>query len=452
MKTKRFMQFFAPADAGTSAAPLDGPIADATTIDPLTYEPPAGEDILKYVEGADDAKPPEGTVKPAPVAKPDAKPEDTNKPADDKKPAADKKPADDKKPDATKTADDKSPAAQMRARIEELQTKNSDLEKQLGAAKSDTRVAELTKRIEENDKALASARAEQEQTQRKLLAHNPMVSKRLQDMRDAFNKEYAAAVELVPEMKGEYQHLLNEFGALPRDGADYADKLKAFRAKLKETYGDDTATVLDAIRKGHEFRKNHAAAADEVQRDAEKILFEAEREKWDTSNKRLESDYDKFFEPPADAATSDPLNTKLFMQNFEKDFVEPGEAKRVNTAIKAYVGEIFNGLRPRTPADFPGMDEKAAKGEMDKMNAAMAEKLALAPEVVATCMKFAAYGRALIAQNAQYREELAKYRKATPPDPTKKTGDDKKPAEGSTANLDEIQMPSADEIAASIGE
>jgi len=443
---KRFMQFFMPdAPAGSSgAAAVDTTIAPTGEIDPLTYEPPNEVDVQKWAEKEDDSAPPEGTT----TAKPPVDDPTKVKPPEQKPPEA--KPPEAKKPEPPKPE----PAAQLRDRLKQLEEKSADLEKQLEAAKTDKRVDELNAKIADNDKKMAEVERQKIAAEKKLEAYNPHVNKRLAEMRSKFNDNFNDVLESVPSLKGDYQKLLDQYQELPHGKENYAEKLAEFKASLRERFEDDAPTAFDMIRKGVAFRRDYAKAADEVASESGKILFEEDRAKWESGHKNVETGYDKWFEPPADAESVDPFNTKLFLKKFEAEVIEPAERERVNSSIKGYVDRVFNGAQPRTAADFPGMPEEAARAEMNKINAQIESERASAPEVMAVCMKMAAYGRALIAQNATLRERLAAKNGSAPPDPTKEGVTKKKEGEGGAGDHDVLTMelPSAESIAAAIGE
>ena len=414
---------------------------------------------LEQFLSEDGGEAPVGTVTAPPVKKDDKKPEGTP-PADDKKPKPDDKKA------ATPPADDKSkaptddlatlPADKLRDRLKQLRTEKEKLEGDLAAAKSDKRIDELSKKLETNEKAMADRQRELDSVSRKLLIHNPLVNKRLVELRDKFNSDYKSTIEVIPELEPHYRALVDEFVELPRGKEGYAEKLKAFRMKLKEQFGDDAATAFEAVRKGHEFRQTHSKLADEISRDAEKIEFQERRKSWDESHSRIETEYPKWFEAPADAATTDPYHPLLFLNEFEKA-LDPKESSKVNNSIRSYVDRVFNGVQPRTKDDFPGMDDEGVQAELDKLEARVEKDRASAPALFARTLKIAAYFRPLIADIQRLRGLLKEKESAAPPDPTKNPGttaaDKDKPDGGNGAdNLLEYEPPTPAEVAAGINE
>lgn len=454
MKT-RPMFFFANEGAATGAPGSSGAAAVTTTITPpaaagagdgggaddldvLNYVPPSTDDISKFIQDGkeSDAGPVGKTEAPKVEEKPAAKPEE--KPGE-KPPAKSEEPA--------------PPAAQLRKRLSELEAEKTRLEGELSVAKSDKRVEELTNKLTAQEKAIADKEKAIAETERKLLVHNPLVSKRLVELRDKFNADYNSTLEIVPNLKGDYKGLVDEFASLPRGKDEYGQKLKDFRAKLREKFDDDAGTVFDAVRKGFDFMNNHAKLADEVQRDAERLEFEARNEEWSKSHESIDKQWNDWFTPPADAAATDPYNHNLFLQKFEAG-MDKAEVERVNGALKSFVDRVFNGAQPRTAKDFPGMTEAQVREELGNIESRVAKDREDAKRILAVGAKLLTYFRPFIADWQKMKARAEGKAEGAPPDPTGKSGVAAKPgtaaAEDENSDIMDAEFKSAEEIAAEI--
>lgn len=401
-----------PASGGAAAA-LDGPITapkvetggggGSGEVDIANYTPPAVS-IDDFLDGAPTKK---------------------EEPAKKEQPAKKEEPAKKEDAPAKKELAPDAPAAQLRSRLKELetelQTKTSDLQKQLEAARSDKRVEELTRKIQETEGREATARKEREEIERKLLVHNPLVSKKLAELRESYNREWSETMEVVPSLKPVFRQLLDEFADLPRGKEDYPDRLSAFKKKLREQFEDDQPAVFDALRKGLKFREDHSRMADEIQRDAANIEFTERRSAWEKESGEFEKEYPNFFEPPADAADKDPLNARLFMKRFESG-LPPEEIQKVDGNIKTFLNRLLYGAQPRQRSDFPELDDAAAVAEIKRIDSLVAEDRQKAKQLLPLALKFLMYARPLIAQVIKDRDVADKKRKAAPPDPTRTPG------------------------------
>lgn len=427
----------APGSSGAAALTAEiSPTGDADGIDPLSYVPPSTDDLEKFIKGdeGDDAKGPLGKE-----GEPPAKPDPKAPVKKDPEPKVDPKP--EPKPDDT------APASQLRGRLKQLEEEKTRLETELAGARSDKRVEELTARLAEKETAIAAKEKAVADAERKLMVHNPLVSKRLGEMSEAFNKDFASVSEMIPALQPNYRALVDEFEAMPRGKPEFAQAIKDFRERLRETYEHDANTVFEQVRKGVEFRRKYAETADEVQRDAESMIFEETKKQWQENTGKVEKQYDDWFKPPADAEANDPYNHNLFLQNFEKA-MPPEEVKRINGNIKAYVARVFNGPQPRTKADFPGMDDAAiqkAMGEIDSKSKAERDDAA---RIMAIGVKLITYFRPLIAEWQKNKARAGERTEAAPPDPTRKDGTRPAANEEDVLNL---EMPSPEDIAAAVG-
>lgn len=461
---REYMRFRMPdaGGGGGGASVVDPPAGGADEImDPLTYNPPAPADIETFLNAPEGTEPPKGTTDPAkpPPAKKEEPPvakgteKDGAQKAAAEKAAAEKvateKAAADKKVAEAKAAADKKAgegpgAKNLREQLTKLETTNADLQKQLEAAKSDTRIADLTKRIEGNESAIKEKEAAIADRDRKLLIHNPHVAKPLNDLKEAFNKEHAGFIDAVPTLEGEYRAMLDEFEALPRGTAEYAEKLAAFRANIKEAFGDDHQTVYDALRRGLRFRQEYGAEFKKVQATAIEEDFKGRRGEWESAHKEIDTEFSKWLEPPADYETTDPLNPVAFMKKFE-ELMPADQVGRTNANMKRIIDLAFNGAQPKTKADFVGMDDAQIEQELAAQGKQVQEARALAKRTLAVGGKVLAYLRPILAEYAKMRDKIAELTKSAPPDPSKTPGSES--AGGGEDDLLNYEPPAVSESA-----
>lgn len=418
-----FLEGDKESSGGGGTAVVDAPPPGGDTFDPLTYTPPGAEALQKFVEGTE-VTPPAGTV--TPLETPPKKEEPPVEPP--------------KKEEAPKPVEKKQkeePASQLRGRLKELETEKTRLETELQAAKSDTRVTELTKKLEENEKRIAEREEALSEVKRKLSVYNPLAHEKLVTMRDEFNAEFKGWTEEVPALEPVYRSLVDEFAGLPRGTAEFADKLREFRGKIREDYSEDADLVLSAIKKGYEFRTKHAKAAEEIQRDGEKHEFESMKTRWQAQRDELDKEWAGYFTPPADAETVDPYNHQLFMKRFE-EVLPKEEVEKIDKNLKGFVDRVFNGAQPRTKADFPGMSDEQVKSELDAIEQRVASERKEAKRILAIGAKMLYYFRPWIADYEKLRARAAGRAEAQPPDPTGKDG--VKPA-GKSDDLMEYKPP-----------
>lgn len=424
---RRFPIFFAGegAGGGGGTAVLEKPItppavAGAEDFDPMSYEPPSPDEVQKFVEGAD-LDMPKGTV--TPLEKPKTETPEV-KPPEEKK-------EEQPKP-APKAPTEKEPASQLRGRLKELETERDKLKTELEAAKTDTRIEELNKKITENERRVAEKEEALKKATRKLQVYNPLLAEPLVKLRDAFNVEYKGFVDEVPGLDRAYKGLLDEFEALPRGKDEYGDKLKEFRGRVRDEYGEDGQTVLDAIKKGFEFRKKHSHMAEEVQRDGERLEFEATRNQWQSQRDELDKEWAGYFAPPADAETVDPYNHQLFLKKFE-EVLPKEEVEKIDRNLKGFVDRVFNGAQPRTKDDFPGMSEEQVQQELAAMEERVGKERKDAKRILAVGAKLLYYFRPWISEYQKLRARAEGKAEAQPPDPTGKSG-----VKPSTVEADEL--------------
>lgn len=373
---------------------------------------PGEIDIMNYVaptptndifEGEDDPTPPPAAKKQEPSKKADPSP-------------------DAKKPATPAPLADNAPANLIRARLKEVEStsaaKIAELERQLGEAKSDPRIDQLTKRLEAAQKEYEAAGKQRDDYESKLLVHNPHVSKKLRELESSFNEDWKATMEIVPGLQPQYRQLLDEFAALPRGKDDYAEKLQSLKAKLREDFAEDMPTVFAALQKGLKFRQDHAKMGEDIQRDARGMMHAEQEKSWKEKHEAFEKEYPTYFEPPVDAADKDPLNVKYFLKEFEAGLPKE-EVEKVNHNVKLFVDRVLHGAQPRRREDFPDLDDKGAKAEMDRIEGLVGEDRQKARALFSLSLKWMMFARPVIAEIMRQKKEGKKERDATPPDPTK---------------------------------
>lgn len=420
----------APSGSSGSTAASDT-ITPDNGFDPSTYEAPDVGAIDKFIESEGRGEAPLGKnagAKPAEEKKEVEKP--VEKPADEKKP-------EEKKPDQQKEP----PAAQLRNRLRELEGERDKLNAALEAAKGDKRVEELTAKLAEKEAAIAEKEKAVASVQRQLEAHNPLVSKRLTEMSKKLNADLEPTFEMVPDLERDYKGLIEEFESLPRGKEGYAEKLREFRDRLRDKFGDDAQTAFDAVRKGVQFRVEYGAAAAQIQADAAGAIFSEQREQWQKGNTRIEQDFAKWFEPPADAETTDPYNANLFLKKFREQM--PADAvKEMDTNLKGWVSRVFNGVQPRSKSDFPGMSDAQIQQEMSKIEERTKAEREDAPRIAAVAVQALWMMRPVIAEYQKLKQRVEAIGEAQPPDPTRKDG--QRPADDQT--VDDFKFKSPEEI------
>lgn len=435
---KRPSFFFAPvaeAPAGSSGGTaVAETITPAGDFDPSTYEPPDIGDVDRFIDSEGKGDAPIGkTTEKKPIEK-----------RADEKPVEKEKPADEKKPE-----EKKEPAALLRNRLKELEAQIAEKEVQIQKKLADDELSakqanELRATLAQKEAELAEQVKAAEAVQRRLEAHNPLVSKRLTEMSTKFNEEFARVTEIVPDLAADYRGLVDEFESLPRGKEGYSEKLREFRERLRDKFGDDASLAFEQVRKGVAFRGEYAQAAEKIQADAAGAIFGEQREQWQKSVDGINSKYDQWFTPPADAEANDPYNHNLFLKKFE-EAMPPDEVKKINENIKAYTARVFNGPQPRSKSDFPGMDDAAiqkAMGEIDSKAKAERED---AQRIFAVGAKLITYFRPLIAEWQKAKLRAGERSDGAPPDPTRKDG--QRPAgNGDTLEDALSSMPSEQDI------
>lgn len=411
----------APGSSGAAAvaAPVTPPVVDAggggDTFDPLTYEPPNADDVTNFIktEGDDDGKGPlgKGGQKETPPAD-----DDPAKAAADE---AARKAADEKqKAEAAAKKGGDEPAKLLRERVKTLEADKATLEAKLAAATTDKQVETLTKQIAEKETAIAEREKKLTEMEQKLLLHSPHVAGKLKELEDNFNREYLQTLEVIPDLAQNYRSLVDEFEALPRGKPEYAEKLREFRNKIKEDYPDDVTAAFDQVRKGYEFRQNYSRTSKEVQENAQKIDFEGKSAAWKKEHDYVETNFEQWFEPPTDAAKTDPYHPLLFLKELEAN-IDEKERARINQNIKGTIDRVFNGIQPRTKADFPDMDDAAIQAELARLNQAGLAERQQFMRVAAISAKTLAYWRPFVAEFTRMRDRLKALGDGRPPNPAK---------------------------------
>jgi hypothetical protein len=407
--------------------------ADTATISP--FAAPAGTEgnpAVDFNVGEYDAPEPSGMLdeimqdtparKDPPAKKPDAKPADS-KPADQKPPIPEPK-------------NGKDLPAHLRKVIEETKSEHTktltakeqeiaDLRRQLeeSGRRVDPKLPELEGQLKTRETDYQSAQSRIKELEERLAEHDPLAAAPIREIQQEFDNRINGVFRVVPDLKPVYTALVQEFAQLDSSAADYPQRLREFKAALKERFGDDSAQAFGAVIEGQAFMEKTAGMQREIRTNTGKATYGQRQKIWADGTAKLSEHLAHALDLSDDAKATDPHNPLALIKSVEELIGKDEKGKASIEALHRQAQEVIRrgliGFQPRSPEELAALPaDQRAQAQQEEQAQFIAARQQIARDAYIGRILQATL-RPFMQDYSKLREERARSTAALPPDPSK---------------------------------